>query len=63
MPVGVRSVGVYGADVMLASDGTPYLLELSFAPDNSTIAKQHPSFWNDLFAAVFLGESSNVVWL
>jgi hypothetical protein len=54
---------MYGADVMIGEDGSPYLLELSFAPDCTVVSRLYPSFWNDCFGALFLGESTNVVWL
>jgi tubulin--tyrosine ligase-like protein 12 len=71
-----RARAIYGVDVMLEAvtnpareviDATPKLLEVSFAPSNNAAceayAKQYPSYVNDVFSCLFLGEQSNVTRL
>ena len=56
IPTGVKSVAMYGFDVMLDRDGYPYLLECSFSPDTSSLCNLNPNFWNDVFSLLFCNE-------
>ncbi|CAN0240667.1 unnamed protein product, partial [Discosporangium mesarthrocarpum] len=58
---------VYGCDVMLTGDMQPRLLEVTFSPANLASSPafpvQYPSYLDDLFGCLFLGEQKNVTRL
>nr|CCC94833.1 conserved hypothetical protein [Trypanosoma congolense IL3000] len=67
-----RYRAMYGVDVMLrtvnspeAEDKTlePSLLEITFSPDCHRACRYHPSFFNDIFHTLFLGNPTNVTRL
>ena len=69
-----RARALYGVDVILevTEEGeggevvavTPRLLEVTFTPSNAGVnplfSKQYPSFANDIFGCLFLGECTNM---
>ena len=36
----------------------PVVLEVNFGPDNTRLVREFPDFYNDIFAALFLGDIS-----
>merc|ERR1712098_680340 len=71
-----RARALYGCDVILeAVEGEgnsvtkvePKLLEVTFVPSNSAVnplfIKQYPSYVNDVFGCLFLGETNNLTRL
>lgn len=61
------SRAVYAIDLMLKWDTNasgkrimcPQILEVNFNPDCTRACKYHPSFFNDIFTALFLDETNN----
>ncbi|XP_069484227.1 tubulin--tyrosine ligase-like protein 12 [Ambystoma mexicanum] len=61
------SRAVYAIDLMLKWDTErsgkrtmyPQILEVNFNPDCTRACKYHPTFFNDLFSALFLDETNN----
>ncbi|XP_053575031.1 tubulin--tyrosine ligase-like protein 12 [Bombina bombina] len=61
------SRAIYAIDLMLKwatnSDGQrvmqPQILEVNFNPDCARACKYHPTFFNDVFSALFLDETAN----
>jgi len=52
---------IYGADLMWSLPGCqPQLLELTYAPDCHRIVERVPSFYDDVFGALFLGTTQNM---
>jgi tubulin--tyrosine ligase-like protein 12 len=50
-----KSRAVYGIDIMIdESDMEPKLLEITFSPDCKRACNYYPTFYNDIFEALFL---------
>lgn len=65
-----QSRAVYAADVMLAWEGEegarkvqPKLLEINWMPDCQRACVYYPSFFDDIFSTLFLGQRKNVISL
>jgi tubulin--tyrosine ligase-like protein 12 len=65
-----QSRAVYAADVMLAWEGEegaqkvqPKLLEINWMPDCQRACLYYPSFFDDIFSTLFLGQRKNVISL
>jgi tubulin--tyrosine ligase-like protein 12 len=56
-----KSRAIYGFDIMLDEDCVPKVLELNYCPDCKRATVQFPSFTNDIFSCLFLGEKNNIV--
>ncbi|KRX08784.1 hypothetical protein PPERSA_08095 [Pseudocohnilembus persalinus] len=53
-----RCVSIYGLDVMIdLNDFQPKMLEVTFSPDCNRACKYTPSFFEDIFALLFLNKS------
>lgn len=51
-----RNGAVYGIDVMVDSAFNPILLEITYSPDCTRACQYVPSFYNDVFRYLFLGD-------
>jgi tubulin--tyrosine ligase-like protein 12 len=54
---------MYAVDLMLVNDNgvmNPLMLEMNFMPDATRACKYHPSFYNDCFALLFLGQEEGL---
>lgn len=66
-----QSRGMYAVDIMLewnrgANGGAeicPRVCEVNYCPDCTRACEYHPSFFNDVFSTLFLGEPQNAVEL
>jgi hypothetical protein len=47
----------YGVDVMVDADLNPYVLEVTLSPDTGRANKYTPTYTNDVFGCLFLGQS------
>ncbi len=51
-----NSRAVYGVDIMVDDDMNVKILEITYAPDCNRAVDYYPSFFNDIFEVLFLGE-------
>ena len=49
----------YGLDVMVDADLQPHVLEATLSPDTDRANKYTPTYTNDVFGTLFLGETHN----
>ena len=49
----------YGLDVMVDADLQPHVLEATLSPDTARANKYTPTYTNDVFGTLFLGETHN----
>lgn len=54
-------VALYGIDVLLDAAGSPWLLEVTFAPGVERVLSRDPAFFNKLFGHLFRGENDGFV--
>ena len=54
---------IYGFDIILNESGQPYLLEVTYCPDLSSISKFRPDFVNQAFGCLFKEEVQSFVKL
>ena len=53
---------IYGIDVMIdRTTFVPKILEVTYSPDCIRANKFYPSFWNDVFEALYLGKINPLI--
>lgn len=55
-----RQRGLYGVDILIEADGTPRLLEVTFAPDMGRFGQFQPEGWNEVFGHLFFNDEKGV---